>query len=159
MTNEETLKSLSTEALSYFSFAYYGSGECRTCIYKDYDICSRISDEEKLSCYEGHLEWLKREPDADDRRMFHMCQQNALSHIHNDYIMAANTLTAIHGWERSAHEELSEEEWQKKNDALYAEFWKYAKKIGATEADDVYRLLEQSDKAFKEGLEKIGGWK
>lgn len=162
MTNEENLKSLSAEELAWFTMGYCGDTHCRTCVYKSYDECKEYGDD-KLSCYEAHVEWLKRETasDKNDELMFHMCRQNVLVEKLNPYIEASNALTSLKSFQ-SLHEgdkDMSDEEYGKKYGELSDTYMKYAEKIGADENTDVYQLLEHAKAEYESGLKAIGGWK
>ena len=162
MTNGENLRSLSDEEAAWFTMAYTGDNCCQTCIYKSYENCHNIADNEKLSCYDGHVEWLKRETEEneDDSLIFHLCRQNVLVQKRDPYATAANALSELHSFEHfNGGEDMDYEEYDKKYAELHDKYIKLAEKIGADEDTDVYKLLEKADAEYKKGLEAIGGWK
>ena len=73
-TNEENIKGLSGKSLACFLGNYFD--DCRTCVYKSYETCSKIED--RLSCLEGRMAWLERftHENDDDVFMFTASRQN-----------------------------------------------------------------------------------
>ena len=88
MTNYERLTSLPKEELAWLLMnEVTSSGNCHgcpLCIYKDWSECREIADEIRMSCIEGHRQWLDREPTAEDETLYARAKHNVLVGQFND---------------------------------------------------------------------------
>lgn len=90
MTNYDKLTSLPKEELAWLLMNEVTSDSmgcchgCPLCIYKDWSECREIAEETRLSCIEGHKQWLDRYPTEDDLRLYARAKHNVLVFQHND---------------------------------------------------------------------------
>ena len=84
MTNYERLTSLPKEELAWLlmnevtSMSMGGCHGCPLCIYKNWSECKEIADEIRMSCIEGHRQWLDREPTEEDETLYARAKHNVL---------------------------------------------------------------------------------
>lgn len=80
MTNYDKLTSLPKDELAWLLMngvtgCFHG---CPLCIYKDWSECKEIGEGLRLSCIEGHRQWLDREPTAEDEILYARAKHNVL---------------------------------------------------------------------------------
>lgn len=90
MTNYDRITSLPKDELAWLLMNEVTSDSmgcnhgCPLCIYKDWSECKEIADEIRMSCIEGHRQWLDREPTAKDEVLYARAKHNVLVTEFND---------------------------------------------------------------------------
>lgn len=79
MTNYEKIKNLSKNELAWLLMNDVTSGGkhgCPLCIHKGWKDCKELADDVRLSCIEGHRQWLNREPTEEDAELYAVAKNN-----------------------------------------------------------------------------------
>lgn len=90
MTNYDKITSLPKDELAWLLMNEVTSDSmgcnhgCPLCIYKDWSECKEIIDELRMSCIEGHRQWLDREPTENDEILYARAKHNVLVTQYND---------------------------------------------------------------------------